>query len=163
MSDLFLYLYFVFCRMKLEDEIVQSKFKSEFEKALINIIYTYNWLSPMNMEVYTLNDISPQQYNILRILRGQHPNSASVKLLRERMLDKNSDTSRLVDRLFKKKLVERTENKMDRRLTDVKISTKGLKLLDKLNAEMTPPEDILKGITATEAKQLNALLDKCRG
>lgn len=93
--------------MRLEDEIKQKSFRNEFHKLAVNIIYTHSWL--MSKIIYMLSqyDITPQQYNILRILRGQFPSPASVSLLKSRMLDKMSDASRLVDRLVEKGLVEK--------------------------------------------------------
>lgn len=148
--------------MKLEDEIVQKKFKSEQEKAIINIFYTNNWLQNKYLCLFKTHDITHQQYNILRILRGQFPNSASIKLLKERMLDKMSDASRLVDKLVKKNFVKRHENKADRRSVDVIISEKGLKLLDQFDFLEDEAKKIMKPLSSDELKELNRLLDKIR-
>ena len=90
--------------MRIEDEIKQKSFKSKKEKALVNLVFTYNWIKEKRSKTYKEFGLSSQQFNILRILRGQHPNAASVKLLTERMLDKMSNASRLVDKLLEPKI-----------------------------------------------------------
>jgi DNA-binding MarR family transcriptional regulator len=106
-------------------------------------------------------DITMQQFNILRILRGQMPNPCTVNILKERMLDKMCDASRMVDRLLQKGFIERCVNKKDRRAVDIKISTEGLALLAKFDA-MTDPNKLFSTLTDLEAKTLNQLLDKVR-
>ncbi|MBX9853093.1 MAG: MarR family transcriptional regulator [Cytophagaceae bacterium] len=150
--------------MELESEIKQKKFASEYQKAAVNILYTANWLTYSHTKFMKPYKISPQQYNILRILKGQHPNAASVNLLIDRMLDKMSNASRLVEKLKQKGLVERKQCEKDRRQVDVLITKKGLDLLEKLNKEFDQAEgDYLKNITKDEAKELNRILDKLRG
>ena len=156
-----MYALFYF-NMKLEDEISQPKFKSEYQKAALNIIYTCNWFTSQHSAKLKPHGITQQQYNILRILRGQHPKPASIKLLKERMMDKMSDASRLVEKLRLKGLVERKVNKNDRRNVDVVITQKGLDLLTSLDYL----DDNFKEIIAldnSEVQQLNELLDKLRG
>lgn len=147
--------------MRIEDEIKQEKFKSERQKVTINLLYTSNWLINKHKEFFSDYEITPQQYNVLRILRGQHPKSISTSAIKDRMLDKNSDVSRIVDRLTNKELVSKAPCSKDRRLVDVLISQKGLSLLktmdkavDGLDANISLNED--------EAKMLNQLLDKVR-
>ena len=102
-----------------------------------------------------------QQYNILRILRGQHPKAANINTLKERMLDKMSDVSRLVERLRKAGLVERRSSEIDRRSVDVQITAKGLALLEEVDVDLPKLEDSLNlSLTEEEAIQLNTLLDK---
>lgn len=149
--------------MKLEEEIVQKKFKSPHHKLAINIIYTHNWLSNINSQKFKNKDITAQQFNVLRILKGQYPKSATVKLLRERMLDKMSDASRLVEKLRQKGLVSRVENASDRRNVDVLITQKGLNLLEEFKDLETGIEQCFQTLTTAEANQLNDLLDKLRG
>ena len=108
--------------MKLEDEIKQKKFNSEFQKLAVNIIYTHSWLTYSQSKIFEQHGITLTQYNILRILRGQHPNPASVNLLKERMLDKRSDASRMVERLRVKGLVKRKICPNDRRKAEVLIT-----------------------------------------
>jgi DNA-binding MarR family transcriptional regulator len=149
--------------MELEREIHQKKFKSEHHKAMINILYTANWVTYNQGKYMKKFGITPQQFNILRILRGQHPNAASVNLLIERMLDKNSNASRLVEKLRLKGLVDRKPCEADRRQVDVLISQKGLDLLKKLDKEFEKNEEYLQVITEEEARELNRILDKLRG
>lgn len=149
--------------MKLEEEIKQKKFRNEFHKLAVNIIYTHSWLMNYNKKIFDKYDITGNQFNILRILRGQYPKPASINLLKERMLDKMSDASRLVDRLLKKGLVERKISSDDRRKVDVIITKKGLKLLSQID-ELNPKFDrVFKNINKQEAQILNDLLDKMRG
>jgi DNA-binding MarR family transcriptional regulator len=149
--------------MKLEKEIQQSKFQNEFQKLYLNIIYTASWLNLKNTQRLKPYGISPQQYNILRILRGQYPNSATVTLLTERMLDKNSNASRLVEKLKQKQLVDRCECPEDRRAVNVRITDKGLELLAKLDNTDESIRNDLSTISAEDANLVNSILDKLRG
>lgn len=149
--------------MKLEKEIQQSKFQNEFQKLYLNIIYTASWLNLKNTQRLKPHGVSPQQYNILRILRGQYPNSATVTLLTERMLDKNSNASRLVEKLKQKQLVDRCECPEDRRAVNVRITQKGLDLLSKLDTTDESVQNDLNKISDEEATLVNAILDKLRG
>lgn len=149
--------------MKLEDEIFQEKFQNDYQKAAINIIYTNNWLNSLYSSFLKANKLSIQQFNILRILRGQYPQPASVKLLKERMLDKMSDASRIVEKLRIKGLVKRTICATDRRNVDIIITDKGLETLQKHDAIDDLFKTHFSNLNATEIKQLNNLLDKLRG
>jgi len=149
--------------MKLEDEIKQHSFRNEYHKLAVNIIFTHSWLMSKIYELLDEYDLTPQQFNLLRILRGQYPQPASITLLKERMLDKMSDASRLVERLVTKGLVERKICSVDRRKVDVVITKKGLKLLEKIDKTDDEMDSFLKNITKEEAEQLNQLLDKLRG
>lgn len=149
--------------MKLEEEIKQSKFRSEYQKLAVNIFYTHGWLVSKHSDLMKSFGITTSQYNILRILRGQHPNSAPISLLKERMLDKMSDASRLVERLRTKGLLSRKICKEDRRRVNVLITTKGLSLLAKMDEYEKESESFLNKLSKSEAKELNNLLDKLRG
>ena len=149
--------------MKLEDEITQRKFRNPKHKLTVNIIYTYGWLNNNHQRIFKAHGITPQQYNILRILRGQHPMPATIKLLKERMLDKMSDASRIVEKLRQKGLVTRLISRHDRRHCDVFISKKGLKLLSELDGRSGDFDKFLNSISNKDAEKLNALLDKLRG
>lgn len=149
--------------MRLEDEIKQKKFKSEHHKLVLNLIYTGNWIQIDSLRFFKKYGLSSQQYNILRILRGQHPNPVNLGLIQERMLDKNSNASRLVDKLKLKKLVERKESKVDRRQIDLTITEKGLELLKEIDPEVDKLKSSYGKLTDEEAKLLNDLLDKLRG
>lgn len=149
--------------MKLEEEIFQNKFRNETHKLGVNIIFTYNWLNNFHSKQLKPLDITSQQFNVLRILRGQLPNHASVKLIRERMLDKMSDASRIVEKLRVKNLVERIVSNIDRRECEVRITEKGLKLLADIDKENETFEKIFSTLTQEEILKLNELLDKLRG
>ncbi len=149
--------------MKLEDEIRQKDFKSDQQKVTVNILYTANWLNGFGEKLFKEFNLTSQQFNILRILRGQHPKPATIKLLKERMLDKNCDASRLVDNLVKKEFVERTVAEFDRRHCDVLISVDGLRVLEELDKRLPEYERHLKNLSKDEMHTLNFLLDKLRG
>lgn len=148
--------------MKLEDEIQQKKFKSIEQKLMLNLIYTTNWLTAKQDSLFKDSDVTVQQYNVLRILRGQYPNPCSIKLIKERMLDRMSDTSRIVDKLFIKKLLERNECPNDRRSVNVIITDKGLELLKSLDYIDELAKQNTKSLTQVEINTLNDLLDKLR-
>ena len=148
--------------MKLEEELKQKQFKSEHQKAVLNILFTGHWLDSENTKILKPYGISPQQYNVLRILKGQHPNSISVNNIMGRMIDKMSNTSRLVEKLRQKEFIERVICEHDRRQVDVKITDKGIKLLEKLTSKMDDFDQIINKITIGEAKLINTILDKVR-
>lgn len=152
-----------FCSMRLEDEIQQENFKSDELKAVVNIIYTGNWLTKKHSDFLKSYSISVPQFNLLRILRGQSPKPSSVNMLIDRMLDKTSNASRLVDKLETKKLVERKVCKVDKRQVDVFITDKGLTLLSQLDEDIVLPFGEKNKLTDEEFVQLNNLLDKLRG
>ncbi len=148
--------------MNLEQEIHQSKFDDEYHKLMVNLMFTGSWLNIRQIQFFRTYELSPQQYNILRILRGQYPNPASVNLLIDRMLDKMSNASRLVDKLVDKELVERTKCKSDARQVDVLLSKKGIKLLKQIDIDIKNFESDLNNLNKEEAVQLSDLLDKMR-
>lgn len=129
---------------------------------MLNLVYTTNWLTSKQASVFKDSDITSQQYNVLRILRGQHPNPCSIKLIKERMLDRMSDASRIVDKLNTKKLLIRRECPNDRRSVDVVITEKGLDLLKSLDHIDDIAAQALKSLTTDEVNTLNNLLDKLR-
>jgi DNA-binding MarR family transcriptional regulator len=150
--------------MKLEDEIKQVKaFKNEYSKAIVNIIFTYNWLDASSKAFFSDFEITSQQYNILRILKGQSPNPSTINLLRERMLDKMCDASRLVERLRLKGLVDRTPAASDKRAVDITITDKGLELLKLIELKLPSFEKRFETLSEAEIENLNNLLDKLRG
>lgn len=148
--------------MGLKEEIKQSKFRSSHQQAAINIIYTHNWLSHQIRHLLAGEKLTSQQYNVLRILRGSHPEPLSTLQIRERMLDKMSDTSRIVERLVTKKLVEKKTCPTDRRLVDISITDEGLQLLVRIDKKDRQIDDAVKNLSEEEAQQLNYLLDKIR-
>ena len=146
----------------LEEDIIQENFVSQYNKAVVNIIYTNGWLAQQHQELFKGYDLTKPQFNILRILRGQYPKPSTVNLLIERMLDKSSNASRIVDRLESKGLVIRKQCPSDRRAVDVFISEDGLKLLEKIDLEMGHWESKIRNLDEEECKTLNQLLDKFR-
>lgn len=148
---------------KIEDEIQSRKFYNGRHKATINILFTSNWITDILEKRAAVHKITLQQYNILRILRGQYPAPATNCLLRERMLDKTPDVSRIVDRLVSKGLVSKTPSTSDRRAVDVLITPKGLDTLTDLEEHMLMMDVLQENITEAECEMLNNLLDKLRG
>lgn len=149
--------------MELELEIHQPSFKNEYQKMVINLLYTSSWLQNIVAQHLKSYGISPQQFNILRILRGQYPKPARMHLIQERMLDKMSNASRLVEKLRQKGLVERTICENDRRAVDVLITRKGMDLLLTLDQAEDTWQKKLHHLSEDEAHQLNVLLDELRG
>lgn len=148
--------------MGIQEEIKQSSFRSSYQKAFLNILYTNNWLDAKVRELLKEHELTKQQFNVLRILRGSHPEPLSTLQIRERMLDKMSDSSRIVDRLVLKNYAEKSTCPGDKRLVDVLITDKGLALL----AEIDQKEDIIdlsmNALSEKEAETLSQLLDKVR-
>lgn len=153
----------IFAPMKIEEAIQQKKFRSEQHKAHINVLYTAAWLSLHTARLLKPFGITTQQFNILRILRGMHPEPATIKLLTERMIDKMSNASRLVDKLLAKGLVERFECPEDRRRVDIRITAVGMELVGKASDQLEQLEkSSLLNISSEEAVQLNQILDQIR-
>jgi DNA-binding MarR family transcriptional regulator len=149
--------------MKIEDEIKQPKFRNPHQKAVINLLYTANWLIDKNNSFFKEFGITNQQFNILRILRGQHPKKISGAEIKSRMIDKNSDVSRLLDRLIAKKLIEKSQCPNDKRAADVMITQSGLDLLELIDKKMDQTDSAVMNLSSQEAEQLSLLLDKSRG
>ncbi len=147
--------------MSLEKDISQKMFRNEYQKGIINLIYTYNWLNEKMKSFFEKENITGQQFNILRILRGAALPLSTLQI-RERMLDKMSDTSRIVDRLVLKGLAKKNICKNDKRLVDVSISTKGKKLLENIDKYESEMDAVFGNLSQAEAKTLNNLLDKIR-
>ncbi|MFM1875105.1 MAG: hypothetical protein RL266_842 [Bacteroidota bacterium] len=148
--------------MRLEDEIKQTKgFKSERHKATVNIMFTEGWIRDKFSATLKPYDLTNQQYNVLRILRGSDPKPLSTSDIRDRMLDKMSDASRIVDRLFRKGLVTKKTCRADKRLVDIGITKEGLTILAQID-DLAQFSDILDSITEAEAAELNRILDKAR-
>ena len=147
--------------MGIEKDIQQANFRNEFQKMGINIIFTANWLNERIATFLSKEDITLQQYNILRILRGSEVPLSTLQI-RERMLDKMSDTSRIVDRLIVKALVQKSACKADKRLVDITLTDKGIQLVTKLDEYNDHIDATLKGVSEAEASTLNQILDKLR-
>ena len=146
----------------LEDELKQEKFQNEYHKLGINLYHTASWWKLIQGEFFKKVNLTTQQYNILRILRGTKDKKVTLGYISERMIDKNTNTSRVVDKLYKKSLVSRTYDAQDRRKIDLQITDKGLTLLAELDKEMPDLEANLTAISEDEAKTLNSLLEKLK-
>ena len=145
-----LYLHTFAEKMKIDEEI-KSNFESELHRATVNILFTYNWLNSMHTETLKPFKLSTQQFNVLRILKGQHPKPASVKLIAERMIDKNSNASRLIDKLLDKGYVERKSCEHDRRQVDIVLTEKGLEDLERAS-QLAKSKSVQLGLNEEEAK-----------
>jgi DNA-binding MarR family transcriptional regulator len=148
--------------MGIENDIKQTRFRNAHQKAAINLIYTVGWMREHTKIIFEAEDITAQQFNILRILRGSFPQPLSTLQIRERMLEKMSDTSRIVDRLIAKGLVKKITCKSDRRLVDVIITEKGKKLLERLDLKQDEIDNVLNRLSEKDANILSELLDKIR-
>jgi len=148
--------------MPIETDIKQTKFRNEHHKMALNLFFTTSWLQNSQAAILKCHDLTLQQYNVLRIVRGQYPNPIRVNDIIERMLDKMSNASRLVDKLLAKNLVERTTCPNDRRAVDVVITQAGLDILAELDEKESTWEDKLKNLTPEEATLVSNLLDKLR-
>lgn len=138
-------------------------FSTEYHKMAVNILFTASWIDLEHAKKLKPFGLTSQQFNILRILRGQLPKLATINLLIDRMIDKSSNASRLVDRLEKKGFVKRSANTEDKRAVNVQISEKGLATLKAIDGQLNLMEADFKTLTEQEAKELNRLLDKLRG
>lgn len=148
--------------MSIDKDINQREFRSEYQKAMINLIFTYNWMREKTNHLFEAAGLTSQQFNILRILRGSFPTPLSTLQIRERMLDKMSDTSRIVDRLVLKGLVKKSVCKSDKRLVDVTITNKGKLVLEEMDRHEDEMENVFCNLSDTDAQHLNELLDKIR-
>lgn len=147
--------------MSLEKEINQRKFRSEYQKVIVNLIYTHNWLMERMKSMFEKEDLTVQQFNILRILRGSEIPLSTLQI-RQRMLDKMSDTSRIVARLVTKGLVKKSSCKEDKRLVDIMITARGKKLLEKMDLMNDEMDNLVSALSFEEAQKLNTLLDGIR-
>lgn len=148
--------------MKIEEEIKQNKFEDEYQKLMINQMFTGKWVNEIMATHLKPYGLTSQQYNVLRILRGQHPKSTSVNSIMGRMIDKMSNVSRLVDKLKAKEFVIRKVNHDDRRQVDIEITPLGLDVLKEIDGKQDEVKSKFKTLSLKEAKQLNDLLDKLR-
>lgn len=148
--------------MKIEEAINLKKFRSEQQKAILNLYYTVSWIEKEQKKFFKKHNVTMQQYNVLNILKSVQPEKISTSAIKKRLTDSNPDVSRMVDRLEDLKLVTKKVNKTDKRLIEVSITAKGLQLVDKLNKNIAKLDEVLK-LGGKDAKELNRLLDKARG
>jgi len=149
--------------MKIEEAIKQTKFRNDLQKAVLNLTYTAGWLHAKQEEYFKPFGITASQFNILRILRGQAGKSISGQEIKSRMLERNSDISRLLDRLDGKGLIKRSQCPSDRRASDVTITKDGLAVLADIDKAIDQAEKQILRLSNQEAKKLSELLDKARG
>lgn len=149
--------------MSLEEELKQSKFANEHQKVLVNILFTGSWLNGKNNSFLKKYNLSPEQFNVLRILRGSHPKPMRLADIAERMIEKNSNCTRLVEKLRQKKFVDRQLCESNRRQVDISITPQGLKLLTDIDKDNDLLLSFQKAISKSEAVELNRILDKLRG
>lgn len=151
------------CAVKFEEVIRQRSFASPLQKAVLNVIYTSGWLTNAQEQLFQDHDITPQQFNVLRILRGRHPQALCAGEIKDVMLDRNPDLTRLCDRLIKKGLIGREVNEANRRQVLVGITPAGLELLQQLDPAIAAAAQRFQHLTEDEANLLSDLLDKLRG
>lgn len=150
--------------MEIEKEIKQTvRFGSEYQKMVVNLMYTASWLHMQQTRHLKPLDLTPQQFNLLRILRGKHPEPVTINMLIDRMIDKSSNASRLVERLDEKGFVSKKTNKNDKRSVLVSITASGLGVLLEADAIIRKMENDLTTLNLDEAVTVNRLLDKLRG
>ncbi len=148
--------------MEIEKEISQKKFRSQKQKAIVNVLFTGSWLQLRIKNFMKGYDITPQQYNVLKILKGQFPTPVSTSLICNRMLDKMSDVSRIVSRLQEKELLNVCRSCSDKRLVDIVINDKGIALIEKIDGESDYMDNMASNLSEEEAAQLSHLLDHLR-
>ncbi|MEM8524422.1 MAG: MarR family transcriptional regulator [Bacteroidota bacterium] len=150
--------------MRIEEEIKQAKFKNEYQKLQINVLFTASWLNQQTTQLLKPYKISWQQFNILRILRGRHPEPATVKVLASRMIDKTSNASRLVEKLRQKGYVERSECQEDRRRVDIILTELGMQIVNEASDRLEEKlQEKLTQISEEEAQLASDILDRMRG
>jgi DNA-binding MarR family transcriptional regulator len=147
----------------IELAIQQAEFKDVYTKGVVNLLYTHSYMVGYQSSLFKPYELSPEQYNVLRILRGQQGQPATVAAIQERMLNKMSNASRLIDKLQAKDLVKRDACPANRRQVDVAITEKGVQLLELLEKQVTKLNRTAMHLTEEEVVQLNVLLDKLRG
>lgn len=157
-----MYLHIFVSQMTIENAIKQSSFSSSIEKLMVNLLYTSNWIGARHDQLIKEEGLTGPQFNVLRILRGQKGNPIGVNDITSRMLDKMSNTSRLIDKLEKKELVDRVQCPSDRRAVRISITDKGLSTLASIDPKLKKAQQEIDSLTAQEIDQLNDLLDKLR-
>ncbi len=148
--------------MKIEDELKQGKFQSNVHKALVNVMFTNAWISDRFRVVFKDHQLTSQQYNVLRILRGGFPEAMNPNQIKSVMIDKNPDLTRLCDRLLAMGYIERCINDENKRKMNIRINEKGLEILEHIDPVMREVQSKMTGLTEAESAQLSDLLDKLR-
>lgn len=147
---------------QIEEELQQSKpFESESERAIVNMYYTSLWLNDQMKSFFKIFDTTPKQYNILRILNG-YGEPMTTSLIRERMIERGSDITRIIDRMRKKGLLTQEVNSTDRRLVDIQITELGIELLKQVDSNPVQIDSIMSNLSIAECQLLGQLLNKLR-
>lgn len=146
----------------LEKEIHQKAFRCPHEKLIVNLLYTGSWLKNKHAASLKEFDLTGPQFNVLRILKGQYPKPATVNMLIQRMLDKSSNASRIVDKLVSKGLVVRKVSETDRRRVEVLIAEKGIERLSQANNSVDQILEEIKQIHTADVDKVNKFLDDLR-
>ena len=149
--------------MEIEKLIKQTRFKDSFHKAIVNLIYTANFFRDAHLELFKKYDIQGQHYNIMRILRGKHPQPVSPGYIKEVMIDKGRDLTRLIDKLERLQWVERSICPENKRKVNVKLTDHGLDFIDRITDELSVVDSKLRALDEKEYELLSNLLDRMRG
>ncbi len=160
MDNICIYIYI--CKVKLEEAIKSNKFKDEVQKAGLNVLYTAWWLKTMSSTELKKFDLTHEQYNVLRILKGKHPEKMCVKDIASRMIEKNSNVPRIIDRLENKKWIRRSQGEVDGRQTVMTLTESGIKVLEQATIALNTVWTNNVSISTTDANSLNELLEKLR-
>lgn len=148
--------------MKLEDAIKSNKFRNETQKAGLNVLYTAWWLKTIGTREMKVFDLTHEQYNVMRILKGKHPEKMCVKDIAGRMIEKSSNVPRIIDRLELKEFVQRTQGEIDGRQTVINLTEKGITTLSKATEKLNATWEEAISMNDEDAKNLSALLEKMR-
>jgi DNA-binding MarR family transcriptional regulator len=151
------------CIVKLEQAIQSSKFKNEVHKATLNILYTAWWLKTIMSNELKEFGLTHEQYNVLRILKGKHPEQICVKEISCRMIEKSSNVPRIIDRLVIKKLVKRADSPFDKRETVISLTQSGITILEVTTEKINALMETTVIMKSQDAAQINMLLEKLRG
>ncbi|MBX9734381.1 MAG: MarR family transcriptional regulator [Chitinophagaceae bacterium] len=157
-----IHVYTYICIVKLEQAIQSTKFKNEVHKATLNVLYTAWWLKTLMSKELKEFGLTHEQYNVLRILKGKHPEQMCVKDIGCRMIEKNSNVPRIIDRLELKKLVKRNDSEFDKRETVITLTQSGIAVLDATTSKVNALLETEVIMDDREAKSLNGLLEKLR-
>ncbi len=148
--------------MKLEEELQTKGFDNEHQKAFLNVLFTAEWLRYRINKWLDQYDLTHEQYNVMRIVRGQHPNPVHLKSITERMINRYCNATRIVDRLLEKELMTKQTCPSDRRALNIKLSDKGLQLMGDIDAHIQSQDMIPRVLNEDESKVMNDLLDRLR-
>ena len=148
--------------MKLQEALKTDRFRDEQHKATLNVLYTAYWFKSHLNVVFKEYSITEEQFNVMRILKGKHPEQMCVRDIASRMLEKNSNVPRIVDRLVAKDFAKRENSREDKRETLISLTAKGIAQLEKVSKEVEKKSNEIINLSSEEADQLHNLLEKLR-